>query len=346
MVSTNNSFPRDRFANLSEQWLAEWVPDVATAGSEHSYGVRKGTARPDAEQFALVAGKHTEIVRLSPQFVPYELNTDMFGGNQAVGGIRSAYFSAAFLLQRVLADLLDIDPAEIDIADIVRRQLPQSPLGALPIFAAEIILTDVLPNGSGFVRHLYQNIDTVLATLLSDRPSHYVANLLRDTHLTSCESACYDCLKGYRNMNYHSLLDWRLGMSMLRLMAEPDYLVGLNESIVSPQHPELRDWRRIAFQTATTLVNSFPKLSLRSAGDIIPVIQRQSGWGTKQKTDSWIVHHPLWRTANFQEENWFSDFYTTCQEETQTQGGVIRFIDSFNLLRRPSWCYEQATKNV
>lgn len=350
-VDTNNNFPRDRFANLNEQWLAgeagaSWVPDNNVHGNGYAYTVRKGTTLPDAEPFALVAGKHTEIVRLSPQSVPYELDTNMFGNSNAAVGIRSAYFSAAFLLQRVLADLLDIDPTEIEIADIVRKHMPQSPLGNHPIYAAEIILTDVLPNGSGFVRNLYENIDFVLGTLLSDSPRPYAARILADIHQTTCDSACYDCLKGYRNMNYHSLLDWRLGLSMLRILAEPGHLVGLDEDIAQVQRPELRNWRRIAFQSARTLVSSFPKLALRSEDDLIPVIQHRLGWGKNERTASWLVHHPLWRVDNWQEENWFSDFCAPLQDEAKQQGNAVRFIDSFNLLRRPSWCYEQATKDV
>ena len=350
IVDTNNNFPRNHFANLNEQWLAgdgttDWVPDTHTHGNGYDYAVRKNkNYHHDTEPFALVAGKHTEIVRLSPQLVPYELDAHMFGSGSAVGGIRSAYFSAAFLLQRVLADLLDIDPTEIDIADIVRKQLTQP--GSHPIYAAEIILTDVLPNGSGFVRNLYENIDAVLDTLLSNSPKPYAARILAHSHLTTCDSACYDCLKGYRNMNYHSLLDWRLGLSMLRLLAEPGYLVGLNGDINQPQYPELRDWRRLAFLAAKTLVSSFPKLSLRSEDDPIPVIEHKSGWGKNEKIASWLVHHPLWHTDTLQEDNWFTDFCTPFRTITSLQMGSTRFIDSFNLLRRPSWCYEQATKAI
>lgn len=355
IVNTNNSFPNSRFANLNEQWLAgeggdKWVADSVVNGNDYAYTVRKNSVHIDTEEFALVAGKHTEIVRLSPRYVSYALDSNMFNAdNSAVGGIRSAYFSAAFLLQRVLADLLDIDPAEIDIADIVRKKLPDQHLNNQPLYAAEIILTDVLPNGSGFVRHLYDNAEIIFDTLLSANPRPYVARLLSDTHLKSCNDACYDCLKGYRNMNYHSLLDWRLGLSMLRLLAEPGCLVGLDEDLTTTQNPELRDWRRIAFQSAQTLVSSFPKLTLRNdvdSNEPLPVIERQTGWGKKIKSDLWLIHHPLWRTTNFQEDNWFTEFYATCVDNAQQRGGSVKFIDSFNLLRRPGWCYEQATKDT
>ncbi len=216
IVNTKNRFPKDRSASLQEQWIGDWVPDTDDAKTGYSYNIVKYSEHPDTEPFALVAGKHTEVVRLSPNCLPVELNGDMFSNDRAVAGIRAAYFSAAFLLQRLLADKLDIDPAEIDIADIVRKKLPNQLLNNQPLYAAEIILTDVLPNGSGFVRNLFDNIDSVMNTLLTDKTERYVGKLLSDTH--NCDSACYDCLKGYRNMNYHGLLDWRLGMSLLRLL--------------------------------------------------------------------------------------------------------------------------------
>lgn len=144
-------------------------------------------------------------------------------------------------------------------------------------------------------------------------------------------------------MNYHGLLDWRLGVSLLRLLAQPGHLVGLDSNLAQITLPELQNWREIAFQSTRTLVSSFPKLSLRSDDDPIPVIQHQSGYKNK-KTDLWLVHHPLWRANDCRESNWLTDLKGVCEQEAKNTNGSIKFIDSFNLLRRPGWCYEQTTK--
>jgi DEAD/DEAH box helicase domain-containing protein len=58
-------------------------------------------------------------------------------------------------------------------------------------------------------------------------------------------------LKVYRNMNYHSLLDWRLGVAMMRVMSDSTFVCGTDGNF--NQFIELRDW--LAF--ATELRNSF-----------------------------------------------------------------------------------------
>ena len=90
---------------------------------------------------------------------------------------------------------------------------------------AEIILTDELPNGSGFVRYLYNNLANILSESINPSNSNsYLGKIHSENHQEKCDDACYDCLKVSRNMNYHSLLDWRLGLSMLRVMNDSTFV--------------------------------------------------------------------------------------------------------------------------
>ena len=66
----------------------------------------------------------------------------------------------------------------------------------------------------------------------------------------SAYSACYDCLKVYRNMTYHGLLDWRLAITYLKVLFDPDYRAGLNGDFSGS---ELSDW----LETAARLRDSF-----------------------------------------------------------------------------------------
>jgi len=101
-----------------------------------------------------------------------ELNLNMFSMDYyqpymkaQASGVRSAYYSATFLLQRVLANKLDVDPTEIEIADIVKNELIED--SVIRRNVAEIILTDELPNGSGFVRYLYNKFEEILSETIN-----------------------------------------------------------------------------------------------------------------------------------------------------------------------------------
>src|SRR5690606_3771625 len=115
------------------------------------------------EQIALASNNNTEVFRIALANVSYELDLNMFFSETDLAhvkalsnGVRSGYYSAAFFLQRILADKLDVDPTEIEIADNSMKELEDGRR------IAEIILTDELPNGSGFVRYLYNNLANIL----------------------------------------------------------------------------------------------------------------------------------------------------------------------------------------
>ncbi|GAJ22807.1 unnamed protein product, partial [marine sediment metagenome] len=102
----------------------------------------------DSDRIALAAGKTTEVLRISPVSVPTGLTINPDYSDCA---IKSAIISASFLLQRMLADKLDIDPEEIEVASIAVRIIAGKKR------VADIILSDRLPNGAGFVRWAYDN---------------------------------------------------------------------------------------------------------------------------------------------------------------------------------------------
>ena len=54
-----------------------------------------------------------------------------------------------------------------------------------------------------------------------------------------------------------------------------------------------------------------------------------------------MIVHPLWNLRNFSEANWLTDIYAELDEYTNSNGGKISIIDTFNLHRRPGWCYER-----
>jgi DEAD/DEAH box helicase domain-containing protein len=153
---------------------------VNSNGNGYSIFIQPNAAGVD-EQIALASNKKTEIFRIARQVIPLELDLNMFSRETDLphikaqsNGVRSGYYSAAFLLQRILADKLDVDPTEIEIADISMKTLEDGTDRRI----AEIILTDELPNGSGFVRYLYNNFQNILTeTMNPPDPNNYLGKI-------------------------------------------------------------------------------------------------------------------------------------------------------------------------
>ncbi|MDD4057948.1 MAG: DEAD/DEAH box helicase [Bacteroidales bacterium] len=334
LYNTNNRFPFNSNGYwFNNQWL---LNDFATnVPDENGYSmlIQQIVTSAD-EQIALASNKNTEIFRIAPANVSYELDLNMFFSETDLphvkaqnNGVRSGYYSAAFLLQRILADKLDVDPTEIEIADISMKELEDGRR------IAEIILTDELPNGSGFVRFLYKNLANILSESINpSNANSYLGKIHSETHQGKCDDACYDCLKVFRNMNYHSLLDWRLGISMLRVMNDSTFVCGADGNF---NFVELQNW----FAFATELRNAFAQsFGFSNTAEIngLPIIK----FGRNQRNVIMIVH-PFWNMRNFTEANWLAEIYNEIKEHTESNGGKISIIDTFNLHRRPGWCYEK-----
>ena len=334
LYNTNNRFPFNSNGYwFNNQWL---LNDFATnVPDENGYSMLvQQIVTSEDEQIALASNKNTEIFRIAPANVSYELDLNMFFSETDLphvkaqsNGVRSGYYSAAFLLQRILADKLDVDPTEIEIADISMKELEDGRR------IAEIILTDELPNGSGFVRYLYNNLANIL--LESINPSNansYLGKIHSETHQGKCDDACYDCLKVFRNMNYHSLLDWRLGISMLRVMNDSTFVCGADGNF---NFVELQNWFAFATELRNAFAQSFGFLNTAEINGL-PIIK----FGRNQRNVIMIVH-PFWNMRNFTEANWLAEIYNEIKEHTESNGGKISIIDTFNLHRRPGWCYEK-----
>jgi len=269
----------------------------------------------DAEKIALAAGKTTEVLRIFPRAVPRGLMLSPYRSQSAV---KAAVISAAFLLQRVLADNLDIDPDEIEIANIGIKRTDTGNNVAV------IILSDRLPNGSGFVRWARDNLSDILTEAgYPQNPSSYAGFIQSDDH-HSCDSACYDCLKVYRNMSYHGLLDWRLAISYIKILLDSGYKAGLDGNFDSP---ELKEWPETAERLLDNFISNFPDYRAEKWG-LLP--------GFIAGSRKFILVHPLWDTSNP------SGILADAIE--YAGGDVDGFIDTFNLLRRPPWCREQIAR--
>ncbi|MDB5284396.1 MAG: ATP-dependent helicase DbpA, partial [Bacteroidota bacterium] len=335
LVGTGNVFPFNR-----SQWfnfLGQWVQRGIENYNESGYVFHIQNPPEQYEPIALASHKNTEILRIRPLNISPAINLNMFDqlGSLSYAGVRSGFYSAAFLLQRVLADKLDIDPTEIEIADIRKIRTQNG------VETAEIILTDGLPNGSGFVRHLFNNMDSIIRECITQQvDDSYLANIHSDSHRDTCKDACYDCLKAFRNMNYHGLLDWRLGIALLRTLVNPNYVAGIDGQFNS--FIELQGWAQDAGKLRDSFAESFDF-------DVLPGFDLPAVLVSKSKNFYVIITHPFWNcrinSANghlsIPTGTWLAQKIEEVSAEAQRNGGEIRFIDTFNLQRRPGWCYQK-----
>jgi hypothetical protein len=213
-----------------------------------------GAPREGNEKLAIASPKTTDVLQVRPRTVPEGLDLNPLSRGSAV---RAAYYSAAFLLVNAVADELMIDESELEISSLFLDRLPGQGSAGEPI--GVLYLNDRLPNGAGFLRWLHDHFDYVLASVLGPAPANgFARSLLAPAH-ADCDSRCPGCLQHFRNMNYHGLLDWRLGLSLLRSLADPAHACGLDGCFDTP---DLRGWVE---RTGPTTTASAPPSASRRA---------------------------------------------------------------------------------
>lgn len=267
------------------------------------------------ERIAIVSPKTTDVVRLRPAEVPSGLTLDPL---KSFGGVKAAYYSAAFILRTLAAEQLDTDPEEFDVSNVRQVELPSQSK------AGEIVLSDHLANGSGFVRWIFDHVDRLLGEALDPNAPNdsFIGDIISPKH-GSCDSSCYDCLRQYRNMAFHGLLDWRLGLSLLRALHSNDFAAGLDGSFSTP---DLANWPRLAENRRDNFCAAFG-LERAEFGPLPGIVTGDLRI---------LVVHPLWDT--------FSPHGLLAEALAEAESGLgferIAYLDTFNLLRRESWAYQ------
>lgn len=284
------------------------------------YPIKDANKQPiEPETIKLAAHKITNVLKLTPdhgvdgiKLNPFELNQETQKFEFGTQGVRAAYFSLSFILQRAIASKLDVDPREIDIVD------PVSTDGK-----GVVTLADEQINGSGFVIDLYDNFKEYIDRILNGSDDFF-REMLDKHHSLTCDSSCYRCLSNYDNMPYHGLLDWRLGISLFRLMVDPTYKVGLDRNF---NYPELCDWKVLATSLLENLIKSFDMEGTIHLDADLPYI--------KTGDNKYVIAiHPLWASDN---KNYLLS--RTLYQIGAPRDKVVT-IDTFNLVRRIGTCYE------
>ena len=258
---------------------------------------------------ALAAVKSTDVLVIGIDSDALPLGLTLRPNTAARKG---AWYSLGFLLRDAAARLLDVETPEIEVG----LRTVRTPDGN---WGAQVFLSDTLANGAGYCSHLGE--PAVFAKLLESAGAR-VAEL--ETHTNSgepCGSACYKCLKDYRNMAYHGLLDWRLAADLLGLMQGRGF------------EPE-RLWGTLGSDVVGDFAEQFDGFELRDIGGLSAAVH---------PVRCVIGLHPVEECSL----PFASERIAEAAVEASSQGyedageRQVKFADYFDLLRRPGHVYSR-----
>lgn len=204
-VNTNNGnlfefvkATNPRRGGYKEEGLIEqsFLDDKAKKARAHTIGWK--AADDTSREVALVSRRRTDVVLLEADLVPSGFILD-----PRLAETRGAWISAGFLIREIVAFDLDIGPEELEVG----------------LFAAEgnltpksgVFIADTLANGAGYAAAIGESLDRYL---------ELTARSMDKFHRKGgkpCDSSCHECLRDYRNWQWHSVLDWRLGLDVIEL---------------------------------------------------------------------------------------------------------------------------------
>ncbi|MFH9004569.1 DEAD/DEAH box helicase [Streptomyces afghaniensis] len=204
---------------------SQWAGAYLEKGAEELAPWLAEDAAADAATVttALGAAQHTDLFLLGPssgELLKPGLRLNLASVPQSTGfpddrsGRRAAWYSLAALLRTAAGSLLQVQPNEIAAgihgAGSATREART--------FA---FLSDTLDNGAGYCTHL---ADPDVFRDFMATAKKMLAAFSSGAHNRDCRGSCYECLRDYTNMAYHSLLDWRLASDLLAVLeAGEDY---------------------------------------------------------------------------------------------------------------------------
>lgn len=214
---------------------------------------------------------------------------------------RAAWFSLAFLLREAAVRYLDVQSQELRAGLRVARPEERA--------EGQVFLADTLENGAGYANHIGD--PSIFESVLQEARM-FVEQMGASSHALSCDSSCYDCLREYKNMAYHPLLDWRLARDMLGLLMEGVLDVGA--------------WSEIEEERARAFSRDF-------GGDVVAL--PGGVWGVEADDYTLIVCHPLEERSTGVPRRLGQAIADSEARSADREHHPICLQDSFNLLRRP-----------
>jgi hypothetical protein len=112
-----------------------------------------------------------------------------------------------------------------------------------------------------------------------------------------CLTSCPICLRTYQNSGYHHVLDWRLGVDLIKLMLDPNYQMGYDDLANTPYH-DLEEQMKVAGKMVAdnNVLVRLEFINQRYSLISNPILQ--------QARMEMIVH-PLWNHDPKKDQNYF-----------------------------------------
>lgn len=264
----------------------------------------------------LMARKKTDALFLGVHEIPVGLNLSRLGRTKEGLSVRAAAISATQLLQQRASLELDIAPEEFEALEPRIRD-------GKPILQ----IADFLINGAGFCKRLTEIdggepliVRLTRSMVTAPTNDRLVSTFFEEAHRRSCSQACYKCLQRYGNRTFHGLLDWRLGLSFLRVLLDSSWQAGLDGNWDGA--PELADWpaqtERLAVSIRALQPDRFEPEISRAGRLALPMIVTRRG-----ALERFVFVHPFWSVQAVM-ESLEDDFV-----------GATHLVDTFQAMRRP-----------
>jgi DEAD/DEAH box helicase domain-containing protein len=223
----------------------------------------------DEKKMALISSKTTGILTACINSVNEYINISPLSDNPNSEAVKAAFISWGYLLRKSVCDYLDIESNEISV-DFQINKLQKG----------EIYIVESLENGAGYCNYLSGRIHNdvpqkALIDPLQEGGRIYCDILLNEKHVSKCETSCYDCIRDFYNQQYHSVLNWRLGLDIAKLSNSGNILVDFKTEY----------WDGYIKNIALLL-------NKRVKGEI-----REFEYGTyiiKGQDSSYLIAHPFW----------------------------------------------------
>jgi hypothetical protein len=141
-------------------------------------------------------------------------------------------------------------------------------------------------------------------------------------------------LKGFRNKNIHGLIDWQLGIDLLSVLRDDNFIPGFSADYSVALSSTNGGWIARATKAASILASALGETenNVRKLDHESPIVGVINTEGSEHYMN--IVSHPLWS-------------YRPCEETLISQSidqllamsgcHHVRLIDIFNIERRVSW---------
>ena len=205
---------------------------------------------------------------------------------------------------------------------------------------AELYLADEHPNGAGLVDWANKNWCELLTGCTSaEGRLAQMGVFLVEANKRAARGESWSnpdaLLKGFRNRNMHGLIDWQLGIDLLSVLRDRDFVPGFSKECTVAVSSLRGSWAARANDAALILASALGEPAkniarLASESPVVGVICAYSG-GRRLL----IIAHPLW-SYRVGEENVVASAINALVSAVGDCAQVT-LIDIFNIERRVSW---------